>query len=181
MLTKQNWGNISIMLGRMHNEDLEGDIFRCWTALRKTCKKQGSHKVRVIEVINELGQILEHENGDEPEGYDEEAKVASFIASLFLTHRGFALISQEDVPYGAIMLEDLWPEIDDFEEVNNRIEEKRILQSESKELEDTGSVQFAKKRAEKLRIKEEKERAARELEVDANDKEKLESHEWLVE
>ena len=27
--------------GRMHNEDLEGDIFRCWTALRKTCKKHG--------------------------------------------------------------------------------------------------------------------------------------------
>ena len=167
--------------GRMHNEDLEGDIFRCWTALRKTCKKQGSHKVRVIEVINELGQILEHENGDEPEGYDEEAKVASFIASLFLTHRGFALISQEEVPYGAIMLEDLWPEIDDFEQVNNRIEEKRRLQSESKELEDTGSVQFAKKRAEKLRIKEEKERAAKELEIDPKNKEKLESHEWLVE
>lgn len=167
--------------GRMHNEDLEGDIFRCWTALRKTCKKQGSHKVRVIEVINELGQILEHENGDEPEGYDEEAKVASFIASLFLTHRGFALISQEEVPYGAIMLEDLWPEIDNFEQVNDRIEEKRRLQSESKDLEDTGSVQFAKKRAEKLRIKEEKERAARELEIDAKNKEKLESHDWLVE
>ena len=167
--------------GRMHNEDLEGDIFRCWTALRTTCNKMGSHKVRVIDVINELGHILEQENGDEPEGYDEEAKVASFIASLFLTHRGFALISQEEVPYGAIMLEDLWPEIDDFDQVNDRIEEKRRLQSESKELEDTGSVQFAKKRAEKLRIKEEKERAAKELEIDAKNKEKLESHEWLVE
>ena len=32
------------------------------------------------------------------------------------------------------MLEDLWPEIDDFEQVNNRIEEKRRLQSESKSL-----------------------------------------------
>ena len=167
--------------GRMHNEDLEGDIFRCWTALRTTCNKMGSHKVRVIDVINELGHILEQENGDEPEGYDEEAKVASFIASLFLTHRGFALISQEEVPYGAIMLEDLWPEIDDFDQVNDRIEEKRRLQSESKEFEDTGSVQFAKKRAEKLRIKEEKERTARELEISAKNKEILDSHEWLVE
>ena len=79
------------------------------------------------------------------------------------------------------MLEDLWPEIDDFDQVNDRIEEKRRLQSESKELEDTGSVQFAKKRAEKLRIKEEKERAARELEISAKNKEILDSHEWLVE
>ena len=54
--------------------------------------------MRVIEVINELGQILEHENGDEPEGYDEEAKVASFIASLFLTHRGFALSAKKRFP-----------------------------------------------------------------------------------
>ena len=84
--------------GRMHNEDLEGDIFRCWTALRRTCQQYDSPKVRVIDVISELGQILEQENGIEDQGYDEEAKVASFIASLFLTHRGFALISQDEVP-----------------------------------------------------------------------------------
>ena len=167
--------------GRMHNEDLEGDIFRCWTALRRTCQKYDSPKVRVIDVISELGQILEQENGIEDQGYDEEAKVASFIASLFLTHRGFALISQDEVPYGDIMLEDLWPNIADFDEVNLRIEEKKRLQSDANSSEETGSVQFAKKRAEKLRLKEEKERLAKEQELALNESEALEGHDWLVE
>ena len=168
--------------GRMHNEDLEGDIYRCWNALRNTCKKHQSSKVKVIDVMNELGIILEHENGQNDHGYDEEAKVASFIASLFLTHRGYALISQDEVPYGDIMLEDLWPEIDDFEEVNLRIEEKKKIQSQSSDGEETGSVQFAKKRAEKLRLKEEKEREAREqLESEKITQDELETHEWLVE
>ena len=167
--------------GRMHNEDLEVDIFRCWTALRKTCEKYDSSKVKVIDVISELGQILEQENGIEAQGYDEEAKVASFIASLFLTHRGFALISQDEVPYGDIMLEDLWPNIADFDEVNLRIEEKKRLQSDANSSEETGSVQFAKKRAEKLRLKEEKARLAKEQELALRESEALEGHEWLVE
>jgi chromatin segregation and condensation protein Rec8/ScpA/Scc1 (kleisin family) len=167
--------------GRMHNEDLEGDIFRCWTALRRTCEKYDSSKVKVIDVISELGQILEQENGIEVQGYDEEAKVASFIASLFLTHRGFALISQDEVPYGDIMLEDLWPNIGDFDEINLRIEEKKRLQSDANSSEETGSVQFAKKRAEKLRLKEEKERIAKEQELALQESEALEEHDWLVE
>jgi len=168
--------------GRMHNEDLEGDILRCWNALRRACEKEGSHKVKVIDVMRELTDILEQENGQEPTGYDEEAKVASFIASLFLTHRGYALISQDVVPYGDIMLEDLWPKVTDFDDINKLIEAKKELQSESSKQEETGSVQFAKKRAEKLRIKEEKERAAREqVMAEDNGQDELESHEWLVE
>ena len=77
---------------RMHNEDLEGDIYRCWSALRKACQKSGSSKVKVIQVMAELNDILLAENGHIEQGYEEESKVASFIASLFLTHRGFALI-----------------------------------------------------------------------------------------
>ena len=168
--------------GRMHNEDLEGDIFRCWNALRRACEKENSHKVKVLDVMRELTDILEQENGQEPTGYDEEAKVASFIASLFLTHRGYALISQDVVPYGDIMLEDLWPKVTDFDDINKLIEAKKELQSESSKQEETGSVQFAKKRAEKLRIKEEKERAAREqVMAEDNGQDELESHEWLVE
>ena len=168
--------------GRMHNEDLEGDIFRCWNALRRACEKENSHKVKVLDVMRELTDILEQENGQEPTGYDEEAKVASFIASLFLTHRGYALISQDVVPYGDIMLEDLWPKVTDFDDINKLIEAKKELQSESSKQEETGSVQFAKKRAEKLRIREEKERAAREqVMAEDNGQDELESHEWLVE
>ena len=173
--------------GRMHNEDLEGDIFRCWNALRNTCKKYSSSKVKVVDVMSELGLILEQENGQIPEGYSEEAKVASFIASLFLTHRGYALISQDEVPYGDIMLEDLWPDIAEFEQVNQMIEEKKEIQLQSNDKEETGSVQFAKKRAEKLRVKEQKEREARErVLAEQNPAEQiaeddLPAHEWLVE
>ena len=70
---------------RMHNEDLEGDIYRCWTALRNACQKSGSSKVKVIQVMAELNDILLAENGYIEQGYQEESKVASFIASLFLT------------------------------------------------------------------------------------------------
>ena len=79
------------------------------------------------------------------------------------------------------MLEDLWPNITEFNEVNLRIEENKRLQSAENIGEETGSVQFAKKRAEKLRQREEKERAAKEQELALQDSEALEGHEWLVE
>mgnify|MGYP001158693439 FL=1 len=168
--------------GRMHNEDLEGDIRRCWLALRKTCINNNASKVKVVDVMDELSVILESENGKHTEGYAEEAKVASFIASLFLTHRGFASISQDEVPYGAIMIEDLWPDVGQFEEVIKRIEEKKLIQTESSNKEDSGSVQFAKRRAEKIRLKELKEREAKErLMSQQESDEELEKHEWLVE
>ena len=85
------------------------------------------------------------------------------------------------------MLEDLWPDVAEFEQVNQMIEEKKEIQLQSNDKEETGSVQFAKKRAEKLRIKEEKEREARErILAEQNPAEQiaeddLPAHEWLVE
>ena len=167
---------------RMHNEDLEGDIYRCWAALRNACQKSGSSKVKVIQVMAELNDILLVENGHIEQGYEEESKVASFIASLFLTHRGFALISQDEVPYGDIMLEDLWPDITEFEEIKGLIEDKKEIQSNSSNDEETGSVQFAKRRAEKLRAKEEKARKQLEQEqMQSTVADDLPEHDWLVE
>ena len=80
---------------RMHNEDLEGDIGRCWSALRRSCAEINSSKVPVDLVMSHLRTILEELYGVVPEGYQDEAKVTSFIAGLFLTHRGFASISQD--------------------------------------------------------------------------------------
>lgn len=167
---------------RMHNEDLEGDIYRCWTALRNACKKAGSSKVKVIQVMDELNDILLAENGYIEQGYQEESKVASFIASLFLTHRGFALISQDEVPYGDIMLEDLWPGVTEFADIKGLIENKKEDQSNSSNNEETGSVQFAKRRAEKLRAKEEKARKQLEQEqIQSPVEADLPEHDWLVE
>ena len=167
---------------RMHNEDLEGDIYRCWTAFRNACQKSGSSKVKVIQVMAELNDILLAENGHIEQGYEEESKVASFIASLFLTHRGFALISQDEVPYGDIMLEDLWPGVTEFEEIKVLIEDKKEIQSNSSNDEETGSVQFAKRRAEKLRAKEEKARKQLEQEqMQSTVADDLPENDWLVE
>ncbi|MDG1549622.1 MAG: hypothetical protein P8Q94_06200 [Candidatus Poseidoniaceae archaeon] len=167
---------------RMHNEDLEGDIYRCWSALRSACQKSGSSKVKVTQVMAELNDILLAENGHIEQGYQEESKVASFIASLFLTHRGFALISQDEVPYGDIMLEDLWPNVIGFKEIKEIIEDKKEVQSNSFDKEETGSVQFAKRRAEKLRVKEEKAKKQLEQEqMQSPVEDDLPEHEWLVE
>lgn len=167
---------------RMHNEDLEGDIYRCWSALRKACQKSGSSKVKVIQVMAELNDILLAENGHIEQGYEEESKVASFIASLFLTHRGFALISQDEVPYGDIMLEDLWPGVSEFNDIKELIEDKKEVQINSSEKEETGSVQFAKRRAEKIRAKEEKARKQLEQEqIQSSVEDDLPEHDWLVE
>ena len=167
---------------RMHNEDLEGDIYRCWTAFRNACQKSGSSKVKVIQVMAELNDILLAENGHIEQGYEEESKVASFIASLFLTHRGFALISQDEVPYGDIMLEDLWPGVTEFEEIKVLIEDKKEIQSNSSNDEETGSVQFAKRRAEKLRAKEEKAMKRLEQEqMQSTVADDLPENDWLVE
>ena len=44
--------------GRMHNEDLEGDIERCWNALKQTCAEAGSPTVPLLSVIEKLKPVL---------------------------------------------------------------------------------------------------------------------------
>ena len=182
--------------GRMHNEDLEGDIKRCWQALRTSCLAAGQTKVPVLQVMNELKPILEQAFGSVPEGYDDEAKVASFIAGLFLTHRGFASITQDSVPDGEIFLEDSWPQIKTFEEINSLIETQQATENERIQEQDSGSVRHAKLRAEKARsaeedsirkqeralAKQQKEQAVVEV-PESNDVEdqSYDNHEWLVE
>ena len=182
--------------GRMHNEDLEGDIKRCWQALRTSCLDAGQTKVPVLQVMNELKPILEQAFGSIPEGYDDEAKVASFIAGLFLTHRGFASITQDSVPDGEIFLEDSWPQIETFEEIKELIETQQAAENERIQEQDSGSVRHAKLRAEKARLAEEsalrkEERALAKLEKEQAvvevpqskdiEEQSYDNHEWLVE
>ena len=156
--------------GRMHNEDLEGDIERCWRAMRQTCVKVGVNKVPVVDVLNELKTILEQTFGAVPEGYQDEAKVSSFIAGLFLTHRGFASISQDNVPEGIIFLEDLRPN-NSFTEIVELILEEQEKESARIQTQITGSQRHADNltdRAKKAKLKEEKslERAAKKAEAE---------------
>lgn len=174
---------ISNVGGRMHNEDLDGDIERCWNALRQTTESKGANNVPLKSVIDALIPILESTFGTIPEGYGDDARVSSFIAGLFLTHKGIASITQGNEMHDAIMIEDLWPDLSSFEDVLlatlEADQEAQVAREDSK----TGSMLHAERlhqRAEKARLAEEKARKKIEEEQEQNAPE-FEAHEWLVE
>ena len=174
---------ISNVGGRMHNEDLDGDIERCWNALRQTTKDMGSNNVPLKSVIKTMIPLLEATFGEVPEGYGDDARVSSFIAGLFLTHKGLASITQGNQVDDVIMIEDLWPQLATFEDVLAATIEADQQAQEARESLKTGSTLHAERlqeRAEKARIAEEKAKAKLEKEQEES-KPDFEEHEWLVE
>ena len=158
---------------RMHNEDLEADIKRCWDAMRTVIHNTGENQVPVIEVTEELRKILVSTFGEVPEGYDLESRITSFVAGLFLTHRGYAMISQ-DGPEDPIMLEDKWPETDTFDEVTKLAEKLNGEYSDSIKDEETESQRHAIRLEERARLAKEKieaEIAAAQLEAEIESEE----------
>ena len=174
---------ISNVGGRMHNEDLDGDIERCWNALRQTTQDIGSSNVPLKLVIKTMIPILESTFGAVPEGYGDDARVSSFIAGLFLTHKGVASITQGNQLDDVIMIEDLWPQLSSFEDVLAATLEADQQAQEARESSKTGSTLHAERlqqRAEKARLTEEKAKAKLEKEQEES-KPDFEEHEWLVE
>ena len=174
---------ISNVGGRMHNEDLDGDIERCWNALRQTTQDIGSSNVPLKSVIKTMIPILEATFGEVPEGYGDDARVSSFIAGLFLTHKGLASITQGNQIDDVIMIEDLWPQLATFEDVLAATIEADLQAQEARESLKTGSTLHAERlqeRAEKARLAEEKAKAKLEKEQEES-KPDFEEHEWLVE
>ena len=149
---------ISNVGGRMHNEDLDGDIERCWNALRQTTQELGSSNVPLKSVIKTMIPLLEATFGEVPEGYGDDARVSSFIAGLFLTHKGLASITQGNQIDDVIMIEDLWPQLATFEDVLVATLEADQQAQEARESSKTGSTLHAERlqeRAEKARLAEE--------------------------
>ena len=174
---------ISNVGGRMHNEDLDGDIERCWNALRQTTQDIGSSNVPLKSVIKTMIPILESTFGAVPEGYGDDARVSSFIAGLFLTHKGIASITQGNQLDDVIMIEDLWPQLSSFEDVLAATLEADQQAQEARESSKTGSTLHAERlqqRAERARLAEEKAKAKLEKEQEES-KPDFEEHEWLVE
>ena len=174
---------ISNVGGRMHNEDLDGDIERCWNALRQTTQDMGSSNVPLKSVIKTMIPLLEATFGEVPEGYGDDARVSSFIAGLFLTHKGLASITQGNRIDDVIMIEDLWPQLATFEDVLAATIEADQQAQEARESLKTGSTLHAERlqeRAEKARLAEEKAKAKLEKEQEES-KPDFEEHEWLVE
>ena len=168
---------------RMHNEDMEGDIRRCWVSMRKVTQELGQSKVPVVKVTNQLKEILFETFGEIPEGYDVESKITSFVAGLFLTHRGYAWISQEG-PEDPIMLEDRWPNAETFDEVTVLAEKLMEEDSQSIKGDETESMRHAARLAERaqLAVEEEKERLKQEeMAKLAAESESENPGDWLVE
>ena len=168
---------------RMHNEDMEGDIRRCWVSMRKVTQELGQSKVPVVKVTNQLKEILLETFGEIPEGYDVESKITSFVAGLFLTHRGYAWISQEG-PEDPIMLEDRWPNAETFDEVTVLAEKLMEEDSQSIKGDETESMRHAVRLAERAQqaVEEEKERLKQEeMAKLAAESESENPGDWLVE
>lgn len=183
--------------GRMHNEDLEGDIERCWSALKATCEAASSSVVPLVDVMVRLKPLLVSTFGTSLEDPESEAFVASFIAGLFLTHRRMASITQEGEAVANIMIEDLWPDLTSFTDVLEAVE--ALMAEDAVELDGqtTGSEHRMEAIAERARLAEEREarrqakleaKAAKEAEhqspegaVEAESAGGFEEHDWLVE
>ena len=161
---------------RMHKEDMEGDIRRCWDAMRFVCKARKEIKVPVSEVTAELENILLESFGEIPEGYGLESKITSFVAGLFLTHRGYAWISQEG-PDDPIMLEDRWPDAESFDDATLLADRLMEDDSDSIKEDETESMRHAARLAERAKEALEEERRAK-LEKEANSEN---PEDWLVE
>lgn len=182
--------------GRIHNEDLEGDIERCWTALKATCAEQGTSTVPLVDVMAKLRPLLVQNFGLDAEDAASESFVASFIAGLFLTHRRMASITQEGEAVANIMIEDLWPNHDDFHKVLEAVEAMMANDADDLQGEATGSDHRLEAIAERARRMEEREaKRLAKLNSDANEvpaqgevavvqvdeETDLSEHDWLVE
>ena len=105
--------------GSLHVEDLEEDLRRTWEALRT--RSEGSGKpVELRTLVDEMikKSIDSGLNHDEAEA---EAQVTALVSALFLTHRGYANLTQEKGRNGRILLKDLWKDDDDFTALTERL------------------------------------------------------------
>jgi hypothetical protein len=99
---------------------LEDDLKRTWDALRSRTleEKESTNLSEIVEVL-EKGSI---DSGLSIEDAKSEAQVTALISSLFLTHRGYAEVSQD--LNGNISLKNLHLRDNDFSTLTNRLNPK---------------------------------------------------------
>lgn len=151
--------------------------------MRAVTSSRGESIVPVSEVTTELEKILLQTFGEIPEGYAVESKITSFVSGLFLTHRGYAWISQEG-PNDPIMLEDRWPNAATFEEATELGEKLIADDYESMKEAETESMRHAARLAERAQaaLEAEKERLKEEeMAKIAAESDSENPGDWLVE
>jgi chromatin segregation and condensation protein Rec8/ScpA/Scc1 (kleisin family) len=106
--------------GSLHVEDLEGDLKRTWEALKS--RAQSSQGVGLREVADELNSMSPPASNEQDS--KTESQVTAFVSTLFLTNRGYISLDQEGGYNGRIVLEDLWGESRDYDELTERLHPK---------------------------------------------------------
>ena len=105
--------------GSLHIENLEDDLKRTWDALRsRTISNESTDLSEIVDILRENSV----RSGISREEAESEAQVTALVSSLFLTHRGYAEVSQDDK--GNISLKNLHLDDDDFSTLTNRINPK---------------------------------------------------------
>ena len=166
---------------RMHVENLEEDLEMCWKAMRTVISSSTESKIPIELVTEIVRDKLVEQHGFVPDRYELESKITSFVAGLFLTHRGLAMVSQEGAE-DQIMIEDKWPKSNSYAEATSMSEKLAQKDSNDSQSEDTASVRHALNLLQ--RAKEAEEKAAAILEEKAAaalTEETIEIEDWLVE
>jgi len=105
--------------GSLHVENLEDDLERTWNALRsRTISNESTDLTEIVDILRENSV----RSGVSREEAESEAQVTALVSSLFLTHRGYAEVSQDNE--GNIYLKNLHLDDDDFSTLTNRINPK---------------------------------------------------------
>ena len=108
---------------RIHRENLEEDIKRCWLAMRDIGRNGAPVE---LDAIREYLMALAIEEGANDEEAAIEGEISGFVASLFLTHRGFAEIWQMgEASEGRIFIKDRWPSSSSYDDASLQIAEER--------------------------------------------------------
>ena len=93
-----------------------------------------------------------------------------------MTHRKIASISQKEVPYGPILIEDLWPKYDDYNELIANLKSLEEKESEESKSETLPSERLANRLAQRAKEAEiEMEREKQLIEENQN------NTDWMVE
>tara|TARA_B100000287_G_scaffold41829_2_gene37931 strand:- start:2198 stop:3193 length:996 start_codon:yes stop_codon:yes gene_type:complete len=107
--------------GSLHVEDLEGDLKRTWEALKT--RSSASESTCLREVAAELNKIS-MVAGVEEKDAKTESQVTAFVSTLFLTNRGYISLNQEEGYNGRIVLEDLWRQSMNYDQLTQKLHPK---------------------------------------------------------
>ena len=165
---------------RMHVENLEEDLEMCWEAMRVVIAESGDTIIPVAKVTELLADKLVEKHGFVPDRYELESKITSFVAGLFLTHRGLALVSQEGAD-DPIMIEDRWPKSKSYADASAISESLAQKDSADSQSQETASVRHTLNLLQRAKEAEEKAADLAEEKGAALAVETIEIEDWLIE